>query len=156
MVELPNWFGLRYPTLADLEAYAEQLDATVVWTRAGQPAFDPGDDELGPALYVPLRAGLLEQAWFLAHELGHLVLHTGPKGSRSWSRGEAQASRWAACALIPEARIRMYGNASEDAMVAALSANFEDLPLVECPQRNLAGYIARIRLSCLEEPCVNR
>jgi hypothetical protein len=45
----------------------------------------------------------------------------------------------------------MYANASEDAMVAALSAHYEDLPLVECPQRDLAGYIASIRLRALRE-----
>lgn len=147
----PDWYGLRYPTLEDLEVFTEQLGAGVVWTRAGQAAFDPGDAERAPAIYVPRRAGPLEQAWLLAHELGHLVQHAGPRGELLWSKDETQADRWAALALIPAARIEAHGNASLDAFIAALSAHFEDLPYEDCPQRRLAAWIAEIRLRTIEE-----
>ena len=57
---------------------------------------------------------------------------------------------WAACALIPEARIRAHRNACLDAFVGALSAHFEDLPLTNCASRRLAGRIAKIRLKNME------
>ncbi len=66
-----------------------------------------------------------------------------------YGKEENQAERWAACALIPESRIRAYGNASEDAMMAALSSHYEDLPLEDCPARRLAAKIARTRLHVL-------
>lgn len=93
----------------------------------------------------------LEEAWYLAHELGHLVQHGGYTTDWAHDKQEAQASRWAACALIPEAAVRRHANASLDAFIAALSAHFEHLPLEDCPQRRLAAQIARIRLKAVEE-----
>ena len=103
------------------------------------------------AIVVPEAAGPLERTWVLAHELGHALQHSGAKSTWSYSKGEAQASRWAACALIPLERIRLYGNASMDAMLAALSAHYEDLPLWDCPARQLAAKIARFRLDSLAQ-----
>lgn len=143
---MPSWYGLRYPTLEDLEAHAEHLGACVVWTRARCAAFDAS----GPAIYIPKDTGPLKRAWNLAHELGHLVRHTGPKGRLLYSKGEAQADRWAVCALIPQSRINLHQNASPDAFIAALSAHFGDIPLEDCPERRLAARIARIRLKIME------
>ena len=98
---------------------------------------------------LPMNAGPLETAWLLAHELGHLSQHEGPRGELLYSKDEAQADRWAACALIPESAVRRYQNASEDAFIAALSKHYEDLPLSPTPTRRLAVRIARIRLSLL-------
>ena len=102
-------------------------------------------------ILLPVNAGPLEMIWTLAHELGHALQHSGPKSTWSYSKGEAQASRWAACALIPYERIAEYQNASIDAMIAALSAHYEDLPLEDCPSRDLAARIARIRLDSLAQ-----
>lgn len=146
----PSWYGRRYPTFQDLAAFAEDLGAVVHLGTLPAAAFIPGEI---PVLLIPDQHGPLASAWFLAHELGHLVQHTGPKGELFWSKNESQASRWAACALIPAARIRAHENACIDAFVGALSAHFEDLPLRVCPARRLAGRIARIRLSCLEVLC---
>ena len=103
-----------------------------------------------PVIILPADSFLLDKVWFLAHEIGHLVQHSGPKGKREHGKEEAQANRWAACALIPELRIHAYHNASLDAFIAALSANYEELPLVDCPSRRLAAEIARHRLRALE------
>jgi hypothetical protein len=62
---------------------------------------------------------------------------------------EFRADVWAVCALIPFDRIQAHQNACEDAMIAALSAHFEDIPLTDCPVRRLAGRIAQIRLQTL-------
>ena len=70
--------------------------------------------------------------WSLSHELGHLVLHFGYTSPWTRAKQETQANRWAACALIPKARILKHGNASRDAFIGALSDHDEDLPLVDC------------------------
>jgi len=101
-------------------------------------------------ILLPWVTGLRE-VWLLAHELGHLVQHAGPRGELLYSKDEAQANRWAARALIPEKRVRAYANASLDAFIGALSAHYEDLPLEDCPARRLAAHIARIRLKAVED-----
>jgi len=111
------------------------------------PSLYPG---MYPVLGIPAIEGPLEHIWSLAHEIGHLVKHTGAAGELRYSKNEAQADNWAACALIPEARIIMHANACEDSMIAAISAHYQDLPLIDCPERRLAAYIARIRLKRLE------
>lgn len=147
----PVWYGLNYPTWDDLESYAWRLGAVVVFGPISKGAYFPFDLEDGaPAVIgVPQGTGALAQIWTLAHELGHLAQHTGPKGELMWSKSEAQANHWAARAVIPEARIQAYHNASLDAFVGALSAHFEDLPLINCPPRRLAGRIAKIRLKTM-------
>jgi Zn-dependent peptidase ImmA (M78 family) len=126
---------------------AEDMGAGVIWTRAGRACFWPGDDEHAPAIFVPISVGPLEKIWLLCHELGHLVLHDGYAGPLQWNRQESMAERWAACTMIPEQRIRAHDNASLDALIAALSAHYEDIPLIDCPARYLAAKIARIRLA---------
>ena len=147
---LPSWYGIAYPTIEKLEAYAWQLGAVVM--RGPVPAFCalPTEDGDTAVIGIPDTAGPLETAWLLAHELGHLALHLGYISPWTRDRQELQAFRWAACALIPESRIRHHGNASPDALLAALSAHYEDLPYIDCPARCLAAKIARIRLHVLE------
>lgn len=147
----PTWFGRRYPRLADLEDFAWENRAVV---------------ELGPipsgglvlvaapgfhTICLPAGLSPLDHIWQLAHELGHLVQHSGYTTAWAHDKQEAQANRWAARALIPEARVRAYKNACEDSFIAALSRHFEDIPLEDCPTRRLAGTIARYRLRALEE-----
>lgn len=146
----PDWYGQRYPTLEDLEDFTWSLGAVVVSGPVSTGAFFPGSDWELPVIAIPEDAPPLARIWTLAHELGHLVQHAGPKGELMWSKNEAQANRWAACALIPEARIQEHQNACLDAFVGALSAHYEDLPLTSCASRRLAGRIARIRLRTLE------
>lgn len=148
---LPGWYGRRYPTLDDLEAWAADLGCTVGETRLAHAAFIVGEDGEPPVILVPAVGGLLARAWSLAHELGHLSQHEGPKGELTWSRDEAQANRWAACALIPASAVRRYANASEDAFIAALWRHYEEFPLEPCPARRLAGRIARMRLNAIKE-----
>jgi len=97
---------------------------------------------------IPEAQGILARHWSLAHELGHALRHAGPipglKGKQ-----EAQANHWASCALIPEARILHHQNASIDAMIAALSAHYEDIPFIDCPNRRLAARIGKYRLEAL-------
>lgn len=144
-----NWFGRRYPSLGDLESLADAMGVPVAWGPfPGAAYLAPMDG--GPALFMPSDRGPLETVWLLAHELGHLrAAHEG-KDRIHPSRKECQASRWAACALIPEARILHHGNASEDAFMGALSAHFEMLPYEDCPARELACRIARTRMQALE------
>ncbi len=146
----PKWYGKTYPTWEDLEKYAWVLGASVVVGRIHAGVFFPGNDYELPLIAIPQDTPPLARIWALAHELGHLVQHAGPKGELMWSKDEAQANRWAACALIPEARIQEHQNASVDAFVGALSAHYEELPPVNCAQRRLAGRIAKIRLKYLE------
>ena len=147
----PAWYGHSYPTWEELEAYAWRLGATVEFGPVQKGAFFPSFPEYGvPAMIgIPQDSGPLAQFWTLAHELGHLVQHAGPKGELFWGKNEAQANRWAACALIPETRVQTYRNASLDAFIGALSAHFEDLPPNNCSARRLAGRIARTRLKII-------
>lgn len=146
----PSWFGRRYPSPDDLEAWAWDLGCAVGPTRFGKGGFIAGENGDHAVILVPDLNGPLAWTWSLSHELGHLSQHEGPKGELCWSRDEAQANRWAACALIPEAAIRRYANASEDAFMGALSRHYQELPLYPCPERRLAARIARIRLGCLK------
>jgi hypothetical protein len=150
----PAWYGQCYPTFEDLEVFTWNLGAVVVPGPVSAGAYFPGSDWELPVIAIPEDAPPLERIWTLAHELGHLVQHAGPKGELMWSKNEAQANRWAACALIPEARIQAYQNASLDAFVGALSAHYEDLPLTSCAARRLAGRIARLRLKSMEATCI--
>jgi hypothetical protein len=149
----PAWYGHRYPTWDDFEALAWDLGATVVKGPVSKGAFFAAGLRPGaPAVVViPQDYGPLEQIWSLAHELGHLVQHTGPKGKMFHRKSESQANRWAAKALVPEARIMIHQNACTDAIIAALSVHYEDIPFINCPTRRLAAKIAKIRLKILEE-----
>jgi hypothetical protein len=146
---LPDWYGKRYPSEMDLTLCAESHGARVVLGRLPIAAYAPAQDGVPPMLLIPNQHGPLETMWLLAHELAHLVLHYGP-AAPLWSKDESQANRWAACALIPLERIRHYMNASPDAFIAALSANYEPLPPENCRQRELANRIATIRLEVMK------
>lgn len=131
-------------------AAVEGLGCGVALAAIGQEAlFVAGEGQEPPVILLPKWVGLLRQAWLLAHELGHLTQHEGPKTVWTYGRDEAKADRWAACALIPEAAVRRHQNACEDAFMGALSRHYEDLPAHPCPSRRLAGRIASIRLGCL-------
>ena len=104
-----------------------------------------------PVILIPKGSSGLERAWVLAHEIGHLVHHAGPRGGLLYDKDEGKADLWAARALIPEAAVRRHRNASLDAFIGALSKHYEDLPMRDCPQRRLAAKIASIRLRALEE-----
>ena len=148
----PPWYGLHYPTWDDLSAVADHMAVPVKEKPAPRSAFLPKDSE-GPLIIVPAGLHPLGRIWALAHELGHARLHSGPiplaKG-----RQASQANRWASCALIPESRINVHRNASLDAMIAALSAHYEDIPYIDCPARSLAARIGRYRLQALAVPHV--
>ena len=151
---VPHWYGKKYPSFEQLEAFAVGLGARVgVGDVPGALFVPPGavDDESPAMILLPERAGLLQRMWLLAHEAGHLARHSGAAPAARAKKVEAQADRWAAMALIPESAVRRHQNASVDAFIAALSAHYEDLPLEDCPQRELAAKIARIRLHLMEE-----
>lgn len=145
----PDWYGQRYPSHQDLEQMAERIGVPVAVDGFPVAVFVPLSRG-GPMIGLPEGKGPLEHAWNLAHELGHAILHAGPI-PRARSKQEAQANRWAACALIPEARIQHHQNASLDAFIGALSAHYEEIPLEACETRKLAARIARFRLKVLEE-----
>jgi hypothetical protein len=157
----PDWYGEAYPTEGDLASCAEAIGAWVALRPLPLPGavYVPAVLGAPPMILVPSQRGPLAAAWGLAHELGHLCQHSGPPllaggggapGAKLvWSRSERQANHWAACALIPEARIRHHGNASVDTFMAALSANYEDLPPHDCPPRALAHRIACFRLDAM-------
>lgn len=149
-MKIPTWYGRRYPNLEDLEQFAHDLGAVVAWGPIPTAFCYLPSDGGCPGIGLPHGLGPLDEMWQLAHELGHLAQHAGPRGELLWSKDERQADRWAACALIPEAAVRRHRNASEDAFVAALSRHFEDLPPIDCPSRRLAGRIAKIRLRYME------
>jgi Zn-dependent peptidase ImmA (M78 family) len=148
---MPRWYGKRYPTLEDLVLHAEGLGCRVGYADIGTEAiyFPPEGDE-PPVILLPEGQGPLRTVWLLAHELGHLMQHSGPKGAINYARDEWQANRWACCALIPQARVQAYGNASLDAFIGALSKHYEDLPPEDSEARRLAAHIAWHRLRCLE------
>jgi hypothetical protein len=148
---MPTWFSRRYPTYADLENLAWALGAVVEvgpCASAGIVFLEPPDFT---TICLPEGLGPLTTMWQLAHELGHLTQHRGYTTAFAHDRQEAQASRWAARALIPGSAIRRHQNASVDAFIAALSAHYEEIPPVDCPQRRLAAEIAIIRLGAVEE-----
>ena|ERR1051326_4284948 len=144
---LPNWYANKYPSFEDLVSHAEELGVAVTTGRFPTGAFFHGDV---PVILVPGQKGELLKTWCLAHELGHLMQHTGPKGRLMWAKDEWAANRWAACALIPKSRVVAHGNASLDAFIGALSVHYEWLPPEDCEARRLAAHIARHRLRCLE------
>lgn len=146
----PSWYGRRYPSEDDLVIHAEALGALVIWHRGAVAAFHPETEDHAAAILVPTAAGPLWRVWMLAHELGHLAQHSGPRGQLLYTKDETAADRWAAKALIPEAAVRRYRNASLDAFVGALWKHYETFPLEDCPVRALAGRIARVRLRALE------
>lgn len=149
-MNMPSWFGTHYPSIEDLKELANQLGAGVGEADIPCGLYHP-NIEGQKVIIIPSKGNILESAWFLAHEIGHLIQHSGPKGQMCHGKEEAQANRWAACALIPEQRIRMYGNACLDSMIGALSANYEDIPFQDCPTRELAAKIAGYRLMALQE-----
>ena len=107
-------------------------------------------DVLGvPVILLPKGLGPLEECWELAHELGHLVQHVGPRGKLLFDKDERAANLWGAQALIPQSAVMRYRNACEDAFIGALSKHFEDIPPRDCDTRRLAAKIARFRLQAL-------
>ena len=148
----PPWYSRRYPQWSDLDDFAWAMNAVIQrgpidfalieWSR------DPNEVTV---ICLPDYLGPLETTWLCCHELAHLVLHEGYSNPWSYGRQERQADVWAACAMIPEAAVRRHKNACQDAFVAALSAHFEDLPPIDCRAREVAGVIARIRLSMVED-----
>lgn len=147
----PAWYGRRYPTWDDLLTFAESLGCVVGHAEIGDHGvFIAGQAHEPPVILIRNGNGLAA-FWVLAHELGHLAQHAGPRGELLHSKDEAQADRWAARALIPRARVKHHGNASMDAFIGALSAHYEELPLEDCPARRLAARIAQIRLCAVEE-----
>lgn len=147
----PTWYGRKYPSTQILEDHAWELGAVVM----RGPCISAGIVYVeAPGTHViclPESLSPLEEAWQLAHELGHLVLHQGYSSPWACDRQEAAAEKWAARALIPESAVRRHKNASQDAFMGALSAHYENLPLHDCPQRRLAARIATIRLKAVEE-----
>jgi Zn-dependent peptidase ImmA (M78 family) len=151
---LPAWYGQKYTSFSDLEAFAATMGAVVGVVEVPGALYVPAgavEDESPPLIMIPESAGPLERLWLLAHEVGHLAMHFGSASPARASKVEAQADRWAARALIPEAAVQRYKNASVDAFIGALSKHYEDLPLMNCRSREVAGIIARIRLSMVEE-----
>ena len=152
MPMVPPWYGRKYPKFEDLEAHALRRGALVgVGDVPGALFVPPGCIMRGapPLIMLPITSGPLERIWLLAHEVGHLLKHSGASLSTRAGKLEVQADRWAACALIPEVAVQRYQNASVDAFIGALSRHYEDLPLLDCPQRRLAAEIATIRLKAI-------
>jgi hypothetical protein len=154
--DAPSWFERKYPSCEDLEQALEARGCRLTQAEIGDEAlFVVGEGGDPHVVILPIVVGPLRRAWLLAHELGHLVQHSGYIGPWTHDRQEHQADAWAARALIPESAVRRHRNASVDAFVAALSRHYEDLPMIDCPERWLAGRIAKTRLNFLEEQCVD-
>ena len=151
--DLPVWYARRYPSLEDLEEAAWAKQAIVVYGQVSAAFYFPAHPPGIPygTIGIPESHGILERVWAIAHELGHLWIHSGPKRENSWRKGESQADRWAARALIPDSAVQRYRNACEDSFIAALSKHYEDIPLRDCHERRLAAHIARIRLNIIRE-----
>lgn len=150
--DVPVWFGRKYPSCEDLERELEARGSRITQADIGDEAlFVVGEGGDPHVVILPLVAGPLRRAWLLAHELGHLLQHSGYIGPWTHDRQEHQADAWAARALIPESAVRRYRNASLDAFIGALSAHYEDLPPYNCRAREVAGIIARMRLSLVED-----
>ena len=147
MTTKPRWYGRRYPTLEDLADFGSRMGAVVALDAGLRNSLCVVEDP--PILLIATRRGPLDTAWALAHELAHLCLHAGPGSAAIRSKNERQANHWAACALIPQARVDFHQNASEDNFMAALSCHYEDLPPRDCWARDLAHEIARHRLDAL-------
>ena len=145
----PEWYGWKYPSEDDLVDFGDEKAALVIWYPGRVAAFLPETESEAAAIFVPQRGGNLSRCWVLAHELGHLVQHSGPRGEMLWGKDERQADRWAACAMIPEEAVVRYRNACVDSFIAALWAHYENFQFEDCPSRSLAGRIAGIRLACL-------
>lgn len=145
------WHGRRYPSLNDLVLALEARGAVILHADIGEEAlFVAGEPPVPPVVILPIGVGPLHLAWLMAHELAHLVKHEGYSSPWAYDRQEHQARIWAATALIPEAAVQRHNNASVDAFVAALSKHYEDLPPYDCRAREIAGIIARVRLSLVK------
>ncbi len=150
--DAPSWFGRKYPSCEDLERELEARGCRITQASIGDEAlFVVGEGGDPHVVILPVAVGPLRRAWLLAHELGHLVQHSGYIGPWTHDRQEHQADTWAAKALIPESAVRRHQNASLDAFIAALSSHYEDLPHEDCQQRRLAATIASTRLRSMEE-----
>jgi hypothetical protein len=150
-MKLPKWYGTAYPSYEDLIMFAESFGVAFRPTDMPMAVYAPPMYGHPPGIYIPRYYGPLQAVWELAHEIGHLCRHSGHKNELFYSKDEAQANHWAACALIPKARIDYHQNASIDTFMAALSANYEPLPLYDCHVRTLAHEIATIRIEALEQ-----
>lgn len=146
----PDWYGRRYPTLQGLIQAAEARGALITWADSGGEAvYIAGAGGEPPVIVLPTGQELLREAWELAHELGHLFQHAGPRGTLLYDKDERAADRWAACALIPETRVVAYKNASLDAFIGALSRHYGPIEERNSETRRLAARIATIRLAYL-------
>lgn len=146
---MPAWFGRHYPSLEELEQHALDLGAPVHYGSYKAPACLWDMD--GPlVIFVPAYSGVLARAWGVAHELGHLCLHHGPIHYMA-DKHEAEADAWAAKALIPEARVRHYRNASVGSFIGALHRHYQEIPPENVGIRALAARIALTRLNLLRE-----
>lgn len=134
----------------DLAQEIEARGALLAWAPISQGLYVAGKGDEPPVVIAPSGGSYLKRCWVLAHELGHLLQHAGPRGELLYDKDETAADRWAARALIPRARIEYHGNASMDAFIGALSAHYGDIPLWDCPDRRLAAKIAATRLKWME------
>ena len=146
---MSHWYGQTYPSETDLTNLAEDLGACVLFGRYRSAAFVYPVLDTPPMLIVPTQHGPLATIWGLAHELGHLRRHGGPGNVHQNRCNERQANHWAACALIPQARIDFHQNACMDTFLLALSTHYEPLPKRDCPARRFAARIAQYRLDAL-------
>lgn len=144
-----EWYGKSYPSLGDLEALARAMGCPVAYhPNFDVPRFFLHSRTMQPwFIGVPEQFGNLARCWAVAHELGHRHLHPdGPVDLEFWRMQEDEADHWAACALIPEERVRHYKNASVGAFIAALHRNYQEIPKGPCGLRRLAARIALTRL----------
>lgn len=133
---MPTWFGLTYPALNELLAFATSLDCVVGETRLSVPVVicEPGQE----AILIPKNGSSLANFWALAFGLGCIVTHD-----------QGAAKEWASRALIPASRIPR-GHASEMEMIGSISRHYETISQKDSEVFKLASKIAEARLWALE------
>jgi len=81
-----------------------------------------------------------------------MVTHSGPPPTKElWETQEAEADRWASCALIPEAKIRMYNNPTLSGFMACIRKYYVQERSDWDHLKMLAARISHARLRALRD-----
>ena len=151
---VPSWYGKRHPIVGEMEGMALSYGVQIAFHIDFDVPRYVFDENMKPwVIAIPEPFGDLARLWGLAHELGHLVQHGSPPRSKEEHlEQEGQADAWGACALIPESKIREYGNPNVHGFVAYLRKHYQHFSgKKEDRIRALAYRIAFTRIAAIKE-----
>ena len=80
-MEEARWHGNRHPSHRNLTELAKKLGAAISHWPFRTTVFIQGMDGVRPVIMAPKTSNTLKAIWKLAHEVGHLCLHSAAGGS---------------------------------------------------------------------------